>query len=261
MILLFLILIGILLILIGIWKRKATYGKVFIGLGALLIGIFFFGPFGIFYSCEKYSNDLRNVLQKINKPCENSDDCKLISYYPCKPYCINKDVDLSAFYSLKKKRPWSCPLHECIAPEVKWRCACENNTCAVEEKEVIEEKVEDETANWKTYKNEEYKFSLKFPPSWEGYKTKKRILKWGGFGTSDSIDFGFPVQESLFNISIHAKTQWNNIISGEGPHPTHIAENEKFVFAYATAQDAANDEIVERMKEIKDIISTFRFLE
>ena len=124
----------------------------------------------------------------------------------------------------------------------------------------IKEK-KDETADWKTYRNEEYKFSLKFPPSWEGYKTKKRILKWGGFGTSDSIDFGFPVQESLFNISIHAKTQWNNIISGEGPHPTHIAENEKFIFTYATAQDAANNEIVERMKEIKDIISTFRFLE
>jgi len=28
------------------------------------------------------------------------------------------------------------------------------------------EKIEDETANWKTYRNEEYKFEVKYPPDW-----------------------------------------------------------------------------------------------
>lgn len=182
MILFFLVLLAVLLLLIGVWKRKATYGKILIGLGVLLIGIFFFGPFGIFYSCERYSNYLKNELQKINKPCENNDDCKLISYFSCKPYCINKDVDLSAFYSLQRKRPWSCPLYRCIAPEVKWRCICENNVCTVEEKEVAEE-IEHETANWKTYRNEEYGFEIKYPENWAGTVICGRIEGSGCTGT------------------------------------------------------------------------------
>ena len=190
MILLFLVLIGILLISIGIWKRKVTYGKVLIGLGVLLIGIFFFGPFGIFYSCEGYSNYLRDELQKINKPCESSEDCELISYFPCKPYCINKEVDLSAFYSLQRKRPLFCPLYRCIAPEVKWRCICENNTCTIKEKELVEEKIEDETANWKTYRNEEYGYEIKYPKDWEyGTDKEQPNILWLGHPLSGKQTF------------------------------------------------------------------------
>jgi hypothetical protein len=52
-----------------------------------------------------------------------------------------------------------------MAPEVKWECTCENNTCTVKEKEVAEEKIE-ETANWKTYRNEEYGFEFDHPKEW-----------------------------------------------------------------------------------------------
>jgi hypothetical protein len=219
MILLFLISLGILIFLIGIWKRKAIYGKVFIGVGVLLIGIFFFGPFRIFYSCEKYSNDLRNVLQKINKPCENNDDCELISYFPCKPYCINKEADLSAFYSLNRKRPWSCPLYRCIVPEVKWRCVCENNTCAVKEKEVIEEVIKDETANWKTYKNEEYGFEFKYPEGWyiEERSGDKVSTPWF----------------TLFEVILNEK----RLIEHERPLISIYIQNENFVLGTRDWQD------------------------
>ncbi|MFA4942046.1 MAG: hypothetical protein WC564_00180 [Patescibacteria group bacterium] len=108
-----------------------------------------------------------------------------------------------------------------------------------------------------TYTNSSYNFSLKFPQTWKGYTVKNRILSWGSLGTSDSIDFGFPSQDSLFNISVHAKNQWQNIQGIEGPKPTYLGENKLYVFGYDSAQDAKNSEIIERMKEIKSIVQTF----
>jgi len=108
-----------------------------------------------------------------------------------------------------------------------------------------------------TYTNSIYNFSLKFPQTWKGYVVKNRTLNWGSLGTSDSIDFGFPSQDSLFNISVHTKNQWQKIQGMEGPKPTYLGENKLYVFGYGSAQDAKNSEIIERMKEIKSIIQTF----
>jgi hypothetical protein len=276
MILLFLISLGILIFLIGIWKRKAIYGKVFIGVGVLLIGIFFFGPFGIFYSCEKYSNDLKNVLQKINKPCENSDDCKLISYYPCEPYCINKDVDLSAFYSLKKKRPWSCPLDMCIAPEVKWECTCENNTCTVKEKEVAEEKIR-ETANWKTYRNENFGIEFKYPPNWVILKESDilvslqridkpsqtiSILKSSG---PPPETMGYKLIESK-PISVDKLKLSRELFQGEGKFE-NISKNDYYVRVFISEKTIfyqggfKGEDLEEFLSLFDQILSTFKFVE
>ncbi len=108
------------------------------------------------------------------------------------------------------------------------------------------------------YTNSQYGFSLTFPQTWEGYTAKNRALDWGSFGASDSVDFGFLVQDSLFNISIHTKSQWQQIKSEEGPTPTYLGESNQFTFGYATAQDAANDTIIARMRDISDIIKTFK---
>lgn len=107
------------------------------------------------------------------------------------------------------------------------------------------------------YYNSEFGFSLTFPKTWNGYSARNRVLNWGAQGNSNSVDFGFAIQDSLFNISVHSKDQWQKINSQEGPKPTYISENGQYVFAYAVAHDASDESITSRMKEIPGIIATF----
>lgn len=107
------------------------------------------------------------------------------------------------------------------------------------------------------YYNGTYGFTLKFPKTWEGHTTKNRSLNWDMIGVTNSVDIGFPDQDSLFNIGIFTKDQWQKLQSEEGPKPTKIGENSQYVFTYERAQFSANDLMTERMKEIPNIISTF----
>jgi type II secretory pathway pseudopilin PulG len=108
------------------------------------------------------------------------------------------------------------------------------------------------------YNNSQHGFSLTFPQTWKGYIAENRTLNFGSFGTSDSVDFGFSVQDSLFNVSIHTKNQWQQIKSEEGLTPTYLGENSQYVFGYATAQDAVNDIMVARMTEVQEVVKTFK---
>jgi len=114
------------------------------------------------------------------------------------------------------------------------------------------------TSDWKIYKNDKYGFELTFPDTWRGYTTANRTLDWGNLGTSDSIDFGLPTQkDGLFNISIHSKQQWKDIQNEDGPKPEFLGENGNYVFAWARAQYATDNNIEKRMEEVKSIIKTF----
>lgn len=108
------------------------------------------------------------------------------------------------------------------------------------------------------YTNKTYGFSLEFPSTWKGYTAKNRILDWGVPGTSDSIDFGFLAQEGVFNVSMPTKSQWQKVRDEEGPMPTYLGENSQYVFGYALAQYAPNDAMLARMKEVSDIMKTFK---
>lgn len=108
------------------------------------------------------------------------------------------------------------------------------------------------------YINNTYGFSLEFPDTWKGYTAKNRTIDWGVLGTNDSVDFGFSAQDALFNVSIHTKSQWQKIKSGEFPMPTYLGENSQYVFVYSVTQYSANDAMVARINEIKDIIKTFQ---
>lgn len=135
-----------------------------------------------------------------------------------------------------------------------------------ESTQATEEQVESgaqpsDQAQTMVYNNSKYGFSLTFPQTWDGYTTKSRKLNWGDSGTSDSIDFGYSTQTSLFNISVLTKNQWKQIKSQAGPKPTYLGENDLYVFGYSTAQDAVNNTIISRMKEIPEIVKTFEVLE
>ena len=111
------------------------------------------------------------------------------------------------------------------------------------------------------YENSKYGFSLDFPKTWEGYTTKERTLDWRKFGTTDSVDFGFVVQDSLFNISMFTKDQWQEVQLNLGEVPNYLGENSQYIFGYALAQDAPSDTIKTQVNEIKDILKTFKLKE
>jgi len=105
------------------------------------------------------------------------------------------------------------------------------------------------------YYNSQYGFSLTFPEEWIGYKTKHRTLNWGEF-TTDSIDFGFTSQDSLFNIAVFTKTQWQSLTPEEA-HVTYLGQNSQYVFAWAMAQYTENAQMEKLWKQIPDIMETF----
>lgn len=115
--------------------------------------------------------------------------------------------------------------------------------------------------DWRTYQNEKYGFELTFPDAWQGYNATSRVLNWGDLGASDSLDFGLPAQkEGLFNISIHAKNQWEELKKGEGQIPEYLGENETYVFGWTQSQAAVEGELEQRWEEAPSIIKTFKLV-
>lgn len=109
------------------------------------------------------------------------------------------------------------------------------------------------------YRHSTYGFSLIFPATWQGYTSTARTIDWGSpVGTTDSIDFGFPAQDSIFNISIFTPAQWNALQSLGGPMPSYLGQNSQYIFAYDMSQFAANEEMALRRTEISNITKTFQ---
>lgn len=114
-------------------------------------------------------------------------------------------------------------------------------------------------ADWHTYTNAQYGFQLTFPDTWKGYLTKHRTLDWGSDGKSDSIDFGFPAQDGLFNISFHTQKQYDAISSSGAPFGVKLGESKGFVIVGDQAQ-FAEDSMKARYAEISSIIKTFKII-
>jgi hypothetical protein len=110
-------------------------------------------------------------------------------------------------------------------------------------------------ANTIEYSDTTYAFVLTFPKTWENYKKNEELTSFG-----KSISFGFDKQPSIFSITVLTKEKWDEIKNEDGPKPIYINENEKYVFGWNPAQYNANDEMLERMKEVKEIIATFRII-
>lgn len=102
-------------------------------------------------------------------------------------------------------------------------------------------------------------FNLTFPLAWSDYTRKKSTLIGGVY----SISFGFPSQDSLFNIDVYTKSQWLQIEKQKGESTSiYLGESSQYVFGYlVTKNTPVNDMIKARMSEIQDIIKTFKITE
>jgi len=106
------------------------------------------------------------------------------------------------------------------------------------------------------YTNTEYGFTLIFPETWKDYTVKDETFE-GVRGSIYRVSFGFTAQDELFHVNMYSKSVWNDLQSEEGPISTYLAENDQYVYAYSTAQDAANETMVARMSEVQEILKTF----
>jgi hypothetical protein len=136
--------------------------------------------------------------------------------------------------------------------------------CAVENQKTISSDHLNKVEAGELYTNQEYGFTLTFSDSWKGFTAEKRVLNWGELGLSDSVDFGFGPENSLFNVAIHSKDQWKKIAAEQDLESRYaqiyLEENENFVFSFASTNDVANQEMSERLLEVRDIIKTFQMV-
>ena len=124
--------------------------------------------------------------------------------------------------------------------------------------------------DWKTYRNEEYGFALGFPVSWDGYVINDKVLQTAYNHDQKKysfheIKFLYPQSKSksgksgdvYFSIGIFDRGNWS---IGENDSWHKLGENNQFVFAGLPSLGAAPDELDERMREIPDIIESFKFI-
>lgn len=121
-----------------------------------------------------------------------------------------------------------------------------------------------------SYQNDEFGFSLIFPAAWTGYKIYKKTADDGSINlfvqlpTKDQIykninetnEAGYV---SMFVVSVLTQAQWDAIKNEEGPKPTYLGQNTKYIFAWSSAQATATD-TADRFKENKTVIDTFKTL-
>lgn len=127
------------------------------------------------------------------------------------------------------------------------------------------------TANWKTYTNTQYGFSLTLTDAWKGYKVFQRsdIV----YSDVQYLDFGVPTKNNPsgmfhdsgsngysapFGVAVYPKARWSTVSQQGGPIPTYITQNSQYVFAYYGWQDCPND-LCNVNFEIPQILSTFKF--
>jgi hypothetical protein len=144
---------------------------------------------------------------------------------------------------------------------VSFLAGCASTLVPESQKEVVPLSQNAELSQVIEYTNDQYGFSFKFPQTWKGYTVTHRTLDWGTFGKSDSLDFGFGTENTIFNIAIHTKEQWKKIAAeqeADGRYPQRpLAESKDFVFSFSTSGDVANDEMMAHFAEINSIIQTF----
>ena len=122
-------------------------------------------------------------------------------------------------------------------------------------------------ADWKTYRNEELGFEIKYPKSIDGIEYKiieKEDIEYGE--SIKHIIFQVPTNSKIYNgsterfiVSIYPISAWEKRLL-EGETPTELIRNDNFVFTEIGWQDVPEDLMNVDFK-ISQILSTFKFIE
>jgi hypothetical protein len=123
------------------------------------------------------------------------------------------------------------------------------------------------TNDWKTYKNEKYKFQLTFSDKWKGYTVQGSPGEGGMF--TDSYIVMFPTSDSsyvsannnpatVFVLPVYTEEQWNSKTDQEGPKATLISKKDGFVFAYNLASQWPADWQIQKT-DVQELVKTFKF--
>lgn len=121
----------------------------------------------------------------------------------------------------------------------------------------------DETVDWKIYRNEKYGFTLLFPSTWEGYRAIVNDSNGG-------ISFELPTSDkewnygsgfsSIFAVNIYSISEWVKIygdINAFEDSP-YVFKNDKYVFQFVVSSNGPKD-LFGTADDAEKIISTFKF--
>jgi hypothetical protein len=127
----------------------------------------------------------------------------------------------------------------------------------------------DETADWKTYTNTKYGFTLTLTDKWEGYKIKEADIAnqvdtyCVNVPTTDTKNYpGSDIEYSgyaaPFCIDIYTIAQWNTYNDDNPSLATKLTSNNQYVFAYSTWQDSPADLRASGLdKEVTNVAKSF----
>lgn len=123
----------------------------------------------------------------------------------------------------------------------------------------------DETSNWETYSSDKYKFEIKIPPTWEGYRANS-----GDYPTYSHVGFSFggPRQPfEILSIVSFTQDQWDDIINKSGFTLLHQSDDQ--ILACGSCCIEGGDVLgggqfdqfqIERCKEVPSILKTFKVI-
>lgn len=130
-----------------------------------------------------------------------------------------------------------------------------------------QETKDDETAGWKTYRNEEFGFEFKYPSDWGNF---------GAYESLGTITLTLPTNDSDFSneyqflyLARYKKIEWEQLseekisASKEGLFPNYgewFAEHDGIVWVYSRPQDGPAD-FSDKYSQVDKILSTFKFIE
>ena len=110
--------------------------------------------------CEKDSDCVLNYTGSETCPSCSSDDYQ----------CVSLEYYNKVLWPEWEKNHKGILCEGCPMVTEKLQCICEKSLC----KKIVK----DETADWKTYRNEEYDFEIKYPKEWNNYPDWEARKGW-----------------------------------------------------------------------------------